>query len=140
MSVALLLITHAPFGSATLEAVLGTLGSLPLPTEVMDIRPDCDPEQEQQRAHQLLEQLDQGDGVLLLTDLFGATPSNIACSVMDGEHALTLISGLNLAMLIRIMNYAGDDLQSLAERALNGGISGIHMHQAVAVQEPITHD
>ena len=113
MSVALLIITHTPIGNATMEAAFGTLGSLPMPVEVMDIKPDCDPVQEQQRARQLLDELDQGDGVLILTDLYGATPSNIAYGLIGEEHQLVMISGLNLAMVIRVMNYALEGLQSL---------------------------
>lgn len=139
MSVALLIITHAPFGSATLEATTGTLGSLPLPTRVMDIPRDCDPESEKQRALALVNELDQGDGVLLLTDLYGATPSNIACSLMGGEHQLTLVSGLNLAMIIRVMNYASENLQKLAEIAVSGGHSGIFVHPPLAQQESLDH-
>ncbi len=139
MSVALLIITHAPFGSATVEVTTGTLGSLPLPTRVMDIPRDCDPEREKQRAQALIDELDQGDGVLLLTDLYGATPSNIASSLMDGEHQLTLVSGLNLAMLLRVMNYAEDALPELAEKALSGGHGGIFVHPPLAQQESLDH-
>ena len=128
MSVALLLITHAPVGAATVDAVFGTLGHLPLPIEVMDISPDCDPQQELANARERLMRLDQGDGVLVLTDLFGATPSNIACQLLHDGHQLVIVSGLNLAMLIRVMNYADEGLQQLAERAVSGAISAVHMH------------
>ena len=137
MTVALLIITHAPFGKAALEATFGTLGQLPLPTRVMDVQRDCDPEQARERARQYLQELDQGSGVLILTDLYGATPSNIASSLIGDDHQAILISGLNLPMLIRVMNYAGDDLQSLAEKALSGGHSGIFMYPP---QEPPQHD
>lgn len=139
MSVALLIITHAPFGKAALEATFGTLGTLPVPTRIMDIHPGCNPEQERSRARALLKELDEGDGVLLLTDLYGATPSNIACSLMGGEHQLVLVSGLNLAMLIRVMNYADEDLPGLAERAISGGRGGIYRHPPVAQQEQVNH-
>lgn len=105
----------------------------------MDIQPDCDLEQERNRARELLNELDQGDGVLILTDLYGATPSNIACSLMGEEHPLILISGLSLAMLIRVMNYAEDGLQALAEKALNGGRDSIYMHPPLAQQERVDH-
>ncbi len=139
MSVALLLITHTPFGKATLEATIGTLGTLPLPIKVMDVERDCDVEQARQQAGQLLDELDQGDGVLLLTDLYGATPSNIASSLMEGNHRLILVSGLNLAMLIRVMNYPGEDLPGLAQKAFSGGQSGVSMHPTLAQQEQLNH-
>jgi PTS system mannose-specific IIA component len=139
MSVALLIITHAPFGEAALEATFGTLGTLPVPTRILDIQPDCDLEQERHHARSLLKELDQGDGVLLLTDLYGATPSNIACSLMGGEHQLILVSGLNLAMLIRVMNYAEEDLPGLADKAVNGGRGGIYRYPPLAQQEELDH-
>ncbi len=140
MSVALLIITHTPFGSAALDAVCTTLGELPIPTAVMDITPDCDPEQERRQALELLQQLDQGDGVLILTDLFGATPSNIACGLMDTGYRLRLVSGLNLAMLIRVMNYAHENLSDLADKAYEGGRCGIQLHPPLALQESMAHD
>jgi PTS system mannose-specific IIA component len=139
MSVGLLIITHAPFGKAALEVTYGTLGTLPLPTRIIDIHSDCNLEQEREHARALLQELDQGDGVLLLTDLYGATPSNIACSLMGGEHQLVLVSGLNLAMLIRVMNYADEDLPALATRAINGGRGGIYRYPPLAQEEQLNH-
>jgi PTS system mannose-specific IIA component len=139
MSVGLLIITHAPFGKAALEATFGTLGSLPLPTRIMDIHTGCDLEQERSHARTLLKELDQGAGVLILTDLYGATPSNIACSLMGGEHELVLVSGLNLAMLLRVMNYADEGLTGLADRALNGGKGGIYRYPPLAQQQELDH-
>ena len=140
MSVGLLIITHAPFGEATLKATFGTLGQLPLTTRVMDLIPDCDLEKERQRAKELLDELDQGDGVLILTDLYGATPSNIACSQIGEEAPYILVSGLSLAMLIRVMNYAKLDLARLAEKAVSGGHCGIFQHPPLAQQEQLNHD
>ncbi len=123
MSVALLIIAHAPTGSALLEAATTTLGSLPLPLAVLDIEPDADPQQIQQQAEQLLAELDQGDGVLLLTDLYGSTPSNIASRLL--QPGRLLLSGLSLPMLIRTMNYATLPLDELAQKAADGGRDGI---------------
>ncbi|MCW8917452.1 MAG: PTS fructose transporter subunit IIA [Gammaproteobacteria bacterium] len=139
MSVGLLIITHAPFGKAALEAACGTLGSLALSTRVIDIHSSCNLEQEREHAKTLLHELDEGDGVLLLTDLYGATPSNIACSLMGGGQKRVLVSGLNLAMLIRVMNYADEKLPALAERAINGGHGGIHRYPPLAQEEPLNH-
>jgi PTS system ascorbate-specific IIA component len=128
MSVALLIITHTPLGSALQQAASGILGDMPLPLAVMDIQPDADPQQEIQRAEALLAELDQGDGVLLLTDLYGSTPSNIASRLVQPGRAVRLLSGLNLPMLIRIMNYPTLPLDALAEKAANGAHYSIQMH------------
>lgn len=132
MSVGLLIITHAPFGAATLEAASSTFGPLPMQVKVMDIATDSDLEQEKQRAGALLKELDQGDGVLLLTDLYGATPSNIASGLIHEGKLRILVSGLNLAMLIRIMNYSDETLQELADRAVSGGHNGIFVYPPLA--------
>ena len=75
----------------------------------------------------LLADLDDGDGVLILTDIYGATPSNIACALHSGGGS-RVVSGLNLPMLIRAFNYPDDDLTGLVERAREGGTRGIHIH------------
>lgn len=139
MSVALLIITHAPLGSATLEAATGTLGRTPLAVAVMDVLPDADPQQEQQRAETLLADLDQGDGVLLFTDLYGSTPSNIACRLLQPGRARRLLSGLSLPMLIRTLNYAELPLEELAQKALSGGHDGILMQPDVAQGAQLDH-
>ena len=68
--------------------------------------------------------LDDGDGVLVLTDLYGSTPSNIAASLL-GTGAVQVVAGLNLPMLIRVLNYPAEDLPALADKAVSGGNRGI---------------
>ena len=65
-----------------------------------------------------------GDGVLVLTDLYGSTPSNIACKLRRHGH-VRVVSGVNLPMLIRVLNYPDLDLDSLKEKALSGGRDGV---------------
>jgi len=139
MSVALIIFAHSPLGSATLAAAQGTLGALPMPVAVMDITPDADPQQEFLRAGRLYEELDQGEGVLLLTDLFGATPSNIAGRLLQQGHHARLISGLSLPMLIRTLNYAALPLDELAHKALSGAHDGILLQPDVATEEQMDH-
>lgn len=139
MSVALLIITHAPLGNAILTAATGTLGGISLPVAVMDITLDADPQQELQRAEALLSELDQGDGILLFTDLYGSTPSNIACRLLRPGRPLRLLTGLSLPMLIRTLNYAKLPLDKLAEKALSGGHNGILMQPKVAQEAQLNH-
>jgi PTS system ascorbate-specific IIA component len=69
--------------------------------------------------------LDQGDGVIVLTDMFGSTPSNIATALTrDNEH-VTVIAGVNLPMLVRLMNYPRLSMAQLKDKALSGGREGI---------------
>ena len=71
------------------------------------------------------QELDQGDGVLVLADLYGATPCNIGLSLGAIGVELRCVSGLNLPMLLRVLNYAQKPLDELAEIAASGGRGGI---------------
>lgn len=122
--VGILLITHAALGEtlrATAEAILGRC---PLPLAVLGVPMDADPELTAAEARRLATSLDQGAGVLILTDIHGATPGNIACRMADWA-SVRIISGLNLPMLLRTCNYHALELDALAEKALQGGRDGI---------------
>jgi PTS system ascorbate-specific IIA component len=138
MSVSLLLIAHAPLGQALLEVTRGTLGVIPLPHALLDVVRDTEPELVRQRARELVAQLDQGDGVLVLTDIYGSTPSNIACALQDVDN-VRIVAGLNLPMMIRVMNYAGLDLPQLTDKAISGGHDGILGIDPAFVQCAVNH-
>ncbi len=123
MSVAILLITHDKIGQAMLDTAGKIIGDLPLPIKRMGIGMNADIENTLRNASQQIVQLDEGEGVLVLTDLFGATPSNIA-KQLKSDH-VAVITGLNLPMLIRILNYPGLNLSGLVEKAVSGGHDGI---------------
>lgn len=125
MSVSIVMITHQEIGHALSNATKTTFGDkLPLPISTIEIQPDTDPETLVPELKRLIKSLDQGDGVLILTDLFGATPCNIARQ-LQGHDNVHVVAGLNLSMLIRVMNYAHLNLDQLAETALKGGHEGI---------------
>lgn len=125
MSVAVLIITHYEVGHALVNALKTTYGdTLPLTLETFEVRPDADPDHLIPGLKTIIKSLDQGDGVLILTDLFGATPSNIAYELQK-ERYTEIVTGLNLPMLIRVMNYPSLSLSCLAEKAMQGGQAGI---------------
>jgi PTS system ascorbate-specific IIA component len=124
MSVGLVLVTHGHIGAAMLEAALRMLGSCPLAVELLQVVGDADPDELREQARERIAAVDQGDGVLVLTDLYGGTPSNVARSLSDGRR-VCMISGLNLPMLIRVLNYPGLDAAELAHKAISGGRDGI---------------
>jgi len=126
MSVGLLIITHNDVGRVLLDATVGMLGVQPIPTAVLGVISDTDPDAMLDRAYQLAREVDGGDGVLVLTDLFGSTPSNIAWALQRDQHAI-VIAGVNLPMLLRVMNYPKLSLDELAEKALSGGRDGVLM-------------
>lgn len=123
MSVAILLITHDKIGQAMLDTASKIIGELPLPIKRMGVGMNADIEDTLHNANEQIVILDQGEGVLVLTDLFGATPSNIANQLRSDNVAV--ITGLNLPMLIRILNYPGLSLPGLVEKAVSGGHDGI---------------
>jgi PTS system ascorbate-specific IIA component len=124
VNVGILLITHANIGAVLLRTAVDVLGISPLSTGTLAAPPECDPERVLEDARQATQELDSGDGVLVLTDLYGATPSNIACRLRR-IHRLRVVSGLNLPMLIRVLNYPDLDLEELQHKAVSGGRDGI---------------
>ena len=128
MSVGLLLITHSDVGRVLLDATVGMLGTQPIPAALLGVTSDKDPDAMLDRAHQLAREVDSGDGVLVLTDLFGSTPSNVAWALQRNHHAV-VVAGINLPMLLRVMNYPKLALAELAEKALSGGHDGVVMCQ-----------
>lgn len=124
MNVGLLIIAHHPLGEVILQTAVETLGHCPIPTKVLSVSRDQDRDLQMKLARGYAHELDTGDGLLVLTDIYGSTPSNIACS-LQGIAGVKVIAGLNLPMLIRVFNYADLALEDLAEKALTGGQDGI---------------
>jgi PTS system ascorbate-specific IIA component len=126
MSVSILLITHAEVGYALLKAATKTLGELPLQAQAITVEHYMDPDKLLLQLRALTHDLDTGDGILILTDLFGATPFNLARRLQEDEEVeVELVAGLNLPMLIRVMNYPDLDLLQLAQKAFSGGRDGV---------------
>lgn len=124
MTVGVLLISHGHLGQNMLDLSVKTLSVCPLATRALTVPFDSDPDRVTESAEQMVQELDTGDGVLVLTDLCGATPSNIACRLVKQHHVM-VVSGLNLPMLMRILNYPNLRLEEMAERAMDGGRQGI---------------
>lgn len=124
MTVNILLITHDGIGKTLLASAIKTLGFCPLTAELLPIPLDCDPEAKTGEARIKVNALNDGEGVLLLTDIYGSTPSNIACSLLS-EDNVRVISGINLPMLIRVLNYPTLSMEELILKAVSGGKEGI---------------
>ena len=122
--VGLLIITHDHVGTVLYETAAHMLGMCPLMAEVLPVMADCDPDEMVRRGRELVEKLNQGDGVLILTDMYGSTPSNIAARLAV-DHRILVVSGINLPMLVRIMNYPTLSVTELALKAESGGRDGI---------------
>jgi len=119
-----LLITHGNIGQDMLDTVTTILGGCTLDTLAIGVAADCDTDAVYATASQSCASLDDGQGVLVLTDLYGSTPSNIANRLLDA-HNVIVVSGINIPMLLRIMNYPDRELEVLAEYAASGARNGI---------------
>ena len=123
MKVGLLIITHSDIGQSLYNTAIAIIGSATLNTEIMTASMDCDPEEILKQARKLLKKLNGNNGVMVLTDMYGATPSNIATELLNQKTVL--VSGLNLPMLLRVMNYPDLSLNKLVEKAITGGREGV---------------
>jgi PTS system mannose-specific IIA component len=125
VSAGILLVTHGKLGHYLLDCMREMIGELPLAADVLEIRRVQAHEVLISQGAKMLERLDSGDGVLILTDAFGSTPSNIA-NKLTGRHERTrVVAGINLPMLVRIFNYPKLGLDELARTAVEGGQRGI---------------
>lgn len=130
MGVGVLLLTHAAIGDQLIETARVVLGPLPLRAACVGFAPGADPVAYAHAAARAMRDLDQGDGVLLLTDLYGSTPSNVAAEIARHGTATRRVSGLSLPMLLRVMNYPEQTLDELALTAAAGGRNGIVLDHA----------
>lgn len=125
MSVGLLIVTHNEIGADILATARDILGqTLPMPAQVIQVEPDSDYESKLALVERSISELDNGDGVLILTDIFGATPCNIALKAAKGQHT-AVISGINLPMIVRVLNYHALDLEQIVAKATSAGHDGI---------------
>ena len=131
MNNGILIIAHAPLASALRECVLHVYPESAAGVLALDVRPNDPPEITRAAAIAMLTQLG-APNTLVLTDVFGATPCNVAQKIVDGVHS-KLVAGVNLPMLLRTVNYRHEPIDALVTRALAGGAQCI---MQVAVTAP----
>ncbi len=125
------IIAHAPLASALRTCVLHVFPDCGDSVTALDIPPNMPPAESVAQARVMLQQ--RGGHALLLTDVFGATPSNIAKQLTDGIHT-RLLTGVNLPMLLRAVTYRHELLDALVQRALAGGSQGVMQVTVTAPQ------
>jgi PTS system ascorbate-specific IIA component len=121
--IGILLITHGDIGKELLRTAQSILKTFPTAADYLRVEYSFETSQAKKQALAKIKFLDEGDGVLILTDLFGATPHNISTSLKKTKSCV--ISGLSLPMLLRSFNYAHLSLEQLAEKAQEGAQTGI---------------
>ena len=131
MSTGILIIAHAPLASALRACVLHVYPEAADAVLAVDVAPHASPDQSLACARTVLLALQSADA-LVLTDVFGATPCNVAQKLIDGQHS-KLVAGVNLPMLLRTVNYRQESLDLLVSRAMAGGTQSI---MQVAVTAP----
>jgi PTS system mannose-specific IIA component len=132
---AILLIAHAPLANALRQCALHVFPDCGSTVMAIDVQPNLSPDETLAAARIAMEQLTQPahiKGVLVLTDIFGATPSNVAQKLVDGVSS-RLITGVNLPMLLRSVSYRHESLDTLVSRAVIGGTQGV---MQVAITAP----
>lgn len=122
--ISIILLTQEEMGRGLLNAVEHVLGNRP---ERLDIQP-IDYHQSQEALAQALSErirtIDQGDGVLVLADIYGSSHTNAACQLLEPGR-IELVSGINLPMLVRVLNYRNLSMDALLRKAQSGGTEGI---------------
>ena len=128
MTVGVLIITHEDFGDAVLRNTEHILGMCPLKTKTLSIPFNADPDEMLAEARELVQSLDDNEGVLVLTDLYGATPSNIAHRLVQLEE-VRIVTGVNMPMIMRVMNYPNLAIDDLVDKAISGGQEGVFINR-----------
>lgn len=125
MAVGVLLVTHVGLGKPVLEVAAQLIRPLPLAVDVLEVPFDADDHAMLLAGSACMRELDQGQGVLILCDLYGASPSNVAARLTALGSEARRVAGLNLPMLLRVLNYAECDLDELTRVAASGARNGI---------------
>jgi mannose PTS system EIIA component len=121
--VGILLLTHAPLGQAFISAATHVFRTRPERLESIDVNADQDTREVERLAQHAIKNIDDGSGVLVITDVMGGTPSN--CSLgLCGVDNVQVIAGISLPMLLRAITYRNDTLDVVVEMALAGGQGG----------------
>ena len=121
--VGILLMTHAPLGQAFIAAVAPVFRGPTERFEAIDVTADQDVTEVNAAARTAIARLDDGSGVLVITDIKGGTPSN-CCNTLADAGRIEVIAGISLPMLLRAITYRRDDLDVVVEMALAGGQGG----------------
>jgi len=122
--IGVLIVAHDSLGDSLVKAVTHVLGARPAQFEVMSVAASDDPLLLLPAARAAVDRLDTGDGVVVFSDIFGATPSNLAGKLVRPKR-VELIAGVNLPMLVRAFTYRTRGMDTLVKKAISGGCEGV---------------
>ena len=127
--IGILLITHGTFGESLIQNVCHVLNKRPLLIGQLGVAAQDDPLDILPMAKMLLKEVDEGDGVLIMTDILGATPANLALKLLVPSK-IEGVAGVSLPMLLRALTYRKGVMDTLMQKAISGGRDGvINMHR-----------
>ena len=135
--VGILIIAHGSLGESLTLCASHVMGGRPPQLSHIGVRMDDDPQVIVPKALTLLRSLDQGSGVLVLSDVYGATPSNIASKVLV-PGKIEGVAGVNLPMLVRALTYRNESLKTVVAKAVSGGIEGVMQMPTAQVKNAAT--
>ena len=121
--IGILIVSHGAFGEALIHSASHVLGKRPLFLRQLGVTVHDDPEAILPVAEDLIRFLDQGQGVLVLADIYGATPANVACKLLRPGRVEGL-AGVSLPMLVRALTYRDEPLEAVITKALSGAAEG----------------
>ncbi len=122
--IGLFLITHTSYGESLIQCACHELNKRPPQLIQLGVAAQDDPLDVLPLARDMLKLVDSGEGVLVMTDIYGATPSNIGLKLMQPGR-VEGIAGINLPMLLRALTYRDKDMETLLTRAIAGGRDGV---------------
>lgn len=131
--VGIIIITHANYGAALLSATESILGSIPN-CVAMSVDMTADVEETVNKLRDTVESMDKGNGVLILTDMFGGTPTNLSLSLLSTD-SVEVVTGVNLPMILRAASQNPTRVELLAEEARLAGVQGIISASEMLVQK-----
>jgi PTS system mannose-specific IIA component len=122
--IGILLITHGTLGESLIHCASHVLNKRPPRLKQLGVTAQDDPVMLLPQARTLVKELDTGDGVLILTDIYGGTPSNMASKLLI-PGKVEAVAGVSLPMLIRVLTYRDRDLPTIVTKAISGGCEGV---------------
>ena len=127
MSIAVILITHEGIASNLLNIGKSIIQKPIDNLSFIEVPMDTDVDEAIESVEKNINTLDLDDGIIFVTDVYGSTPANIAKQLAT-KYETGLLSGVNLPMIIRLLNYRDEKRESILQKALDGGCQGIHIN------------
>jgi len=122
--IGILIISHGSLGESLMECAKHVIGNTPRQVAFLAVNNQDDPNDLLPKAQALVAELNSGEGVLVLSDMYGATPCNIVSRLLQ-PGVVEGVAGANMPMIVRTMSYRHESLLALVEKAVSGGREGV---------------